>query len=115
MSNQWSRTLIGIGLAAMIIAVVDPLEGAIVVLAGAALAAVGALLAARRPRLSYLAVALIAAGAGALWWLSALGGFGGDSGRSNWWALALLPYPVGWVIGVVSAARILLQKPRAAH
>ena len=43
---------------------------------------------------------LIALGVGALWGLSELGGFGGTSGRSNWWALLLLPYLIGWPMGI---------------
>ena len=37
---------------------------------------------------------------GALWGLSALGGFGGNSGHSNWWAVLILPYLIGWLMGI---------------
>jgi hypothetical protein len=103
--------LIVAGLAAMVLAVVDPLEGGIVVVAGAALAALGVLLAgSRRPQLSYAAVGLAAAGVGAMWWMSALGGFGGNTGRSNWWALLLVPYPIGWIAGIAGAVRGLRDR-----
>ena len=78
-----------------------------IVLAGTVLAAAGSRLAGGRSGLASLAVALVAAGAASLWWVSALGGIGGDSGRSSWWLLMLLPYPIGWVLGIVSAARTL--------
>ena len=45
--------------------------------------------------------------------MSALGGVGGTSGRSIWWILLCLPYPIGWVLGLVGAAR-KLREPRPA-
>ena len=55
------------------------------------------------------ALALVALGVGALWGLSAVGGFGGSSGRSMWWGALLLPYPAGWILGVVGAVRVLRE------
>ena len=55
-------------------------------------------------------------GFGALWWLSALGGVGDlkDGGRrSNWWALVLAPFPVGWVMGIVGAILMLREGRKA--
>ena len=43
---------------------------------------------------------LIALGVVALWGLSSGGGFGGDSERSMWWGLLVLPYPIGWSLGI---------------
>ena len=43
---------------------------------------------------------LIAIGVGALWGLSAMGGFGGSSGRSMWLGLLILPYLIGWSMGI---------------
>jgi hypothetical protein len=56
-------------------------------------------------------LALIAVGVAALFGLSAIGGFGGPSGRSMWWGLLLLPYPIGWVIGLLGAVQCLRAKP----
>jgi hypothetical protein len=42
-----------------------------------------------------------------MWGLSAVGGFGGSTGRTLWWWLALVPYPVGWVMGLVGAVKSL--------
>lgn len=44
---------------------------------------------------------LILFGVAALWGLSAMGGLGGGSGHSMWWALLTLPYVVGWVMGIL--------------
>jgi len=41
--------------------------------------------------------------------LSSLGGIGGKSGRSLWWGLALLPYPVGWLMALIAAVIGLLR------
>ena len=104
--SRWSRILVVVGLAAMLIGAVDPLEGSLVVLPGAGMVALGARLGKSRHR-TFLAcsLVLVAVGVGALWGLSALGGFGGSSGRSNGWGLVLLPYPVGWIMGLIGAVR----------
>ncbi len=101
-----------VGLAAMFVGAVDPLEGSLVILPGTALAAIGASVG-RTPRRRLLlwSFVLVAIGVGSLWGLSAVGGFGGDSGRSMWYGLLLLPYPVGWVIGLVGGVGSL----RALH
>jgi hypothetical protein len=43
---------------------------------------------------------LIAIGVGALWGLSMVGGIGGKSGHSIWWGLLILPYLLGWTMGI---------------
>ena len=43
---------------------------------------------------------LIAIGVAALWGVSMAGGIGGESGRSIWWGVLILPYLVGWSIGI---------------
>jgi hypothetical protein len=118
---RWSRILVIVGLAAMVIGALDPLEGSLVILPGTALAALGAYFGTRpHRRLSYWSLALVAFGVGVMWWVSALGGFGGATGRSMWWALVLLPYPVGWLLGLAGAVRGLRagnrrSVPSAAH
>jgi hypothetical protein len=90
----------------MVIGLIDPLEGSLVILPGTGLAALGAALGAASHRtLLYWGFALVALGVAAMWGMSALGGIGGSTGRSMWWALLLLPYPVGWVLSLVGAVR----------
>ena len=111
-ASWWSRILVIMGLIAMVIGAIDPLEGSLVILPGTGLVALGALLGSSRHRsLLYWSFFLVAVGVGALWGLSALGGFGGNSGRSNWWGLVLLPYPVGWIMGLVGSIRRLREGP----
>ena len=111
--SRWPRILTIVGLIAMAIGAFDPLEGSLVILPGTGLVALGARLGNSRHRiLLYWSFVLVAVGVATLWGLSALGGFGGNSGRSNWWALALLPYPVGWIMGLVGAIRRLREDSR---
>ena len=99
----------------MIVGAIDPLEGSVVILIGSGLLALSHYLGkseARTLRFWLLDFVLIAVGVTALWGLSALGGFGGDdSGVSLWWALLILPYPIGWLIGVIG---MILRAIRAA-
>lgn len=114
-ASRWSRILVIAGLVAMLIGAVDPLEGSLVILPGTGMVALGALLAkSRHQRMLSWSFVLVAVGVGALWGLSAVGGLGGATGRSYWWGLVLLPYPVGWIMGLVGAIRRLRESSRAS-
>ena len=114
MTSNRSRWLVMVGLILMVVGVVDPLEGSIVILGGSILVAVGAFLGGSRYRLPIVAMVSIATGVGALFGMSALGGVGGNSGRSIWWLLLCLPYAIGWILGLVGAVRTL-RAPRDAN
>jgi hypothetical protein len=117
-NDMTSRVLIFVGLAAMVLGALDPLEGSIIILGGAAVVAFGAWLrASTRLRLIMVSLALIIVGVGVMWGLSVVGGFGGTTGRSNWWWVAIVPYPIGWVMALIVAVRMLLDRiepPRTA-
>jgi hypothetical protein len=102
------RPLAIAGLAGLLVGAIDPLEGSVLVVAGALLATCGAWVG-RSPHRRQLAWALgcLAAGVAALWSLSAVGGIGGASGHSNWWGLLLVPYPIGWVLTLVGVFRVI--------
>jgi len=107
---KWSRILVVVGLIATVVGAVDPLEGSLVILPGTALVAFAAWLGtSRHRRFLYWSFALVAVGVGVMFALSAIGGIGGSAGRSMWWALLLLPYPVGWVMTIVGAIRQLRE------
>jgi hypothetical protein len=98
-----SRFLITAGYIAMLVGAIDPMEGSLLVLPGSGLVALGTFLGPRAKRLltyRLWAFLLVAAGVGGLWGLSIAGGFGGTSGLSNWWGLLILPYLIGWSIGI---------------
>jgi hypothetical protein len=106
----WSNILVLVGLIAMLIGTIDPLEGSLIILTGSGMVALGALLGKSRHRLLlYCAFILIAIGVGVMFGLSMLGGVGGSTGRSNWWLLVVLPYPIGWIIGLVGTILRLIE------
>lgn len=108
--TRWSLVLIVVGLLAMLVGAIDPLEGSFVVLSGSGLVALGAFLGNSRYRLLlFWAFALTLAGVGAMVVFTAWGGIGGSSGRSIWWGLFVLPYPLGWIIGLVGAIMRLVE------
>ena len=98
-----SRVLIIVGSIAMVVGAVDPMEGSAIILPGSGLMALGTFL--NQTDRSFFAYRmwvfiLVAIGVGALWGLSQIGGLGGKSGHSMWWALLMLPYPIGWSMGM---------------
>jgi len=98
----------------MVLGAVDPLEGSLVILPGSLLVALGAFLGRSRWLVLLMwAFILVAIGVGALFGLSALGGVGGRTGRSMWWLLVVLPYPAGWIVGLVGAVLRLKDASRA--
>jgi hypothetical protein len=118
----WSRILKLVGGLAMLLGILDPLEGSLLILPGSGLVALGVYLSGkdRRTVLYWASVfILIAVGVGAMFGLSAVGGIGGQTGRSMWWGILILPYPVGWLMalagGVIAFVRYLQDKRRAAH
>ena len=112
--SGWSRIMAWAGLVMMILGVIDPLEGSVLILAGAVIAAAGAWLGGSvHRRLLLWGAALVFAGVGLLFGMSAMGGLGGETGRSLWWSLVLLPYPVGLVLGVVGSIKRLREIRRS--
>jgi hypothetical protein len=97
-----AKLLAVVGLAVMLIGSIDPLEGSVIIVPGLGLAALAGFVGqCTRRRLLYWSFAFVAAGVAAMFVLSAFGGAGGQTGRSIWWALVILPYPVGWILGLV--------------
>jgi len=105
-----TRVLAAVGLVLMVLGALDPLEGSVVILAGSAVAVMAAWFGASpRYPLQTAGFVLVAVGVAALFGLSAIGGVGDGSGRTSWWLLLCLPYPVGWLMGLVGAARQLRE------
>lgn len=99
---KWTRVIYITGVVALIIGLIDPLEGSIVIAAGSVLIALATWLAHDRHRkLFLLSTILIAIGVAFMFYLSSLGGFGGSSKLSWWWGLLVLPYPIGWIMAIV--------------
>jgi hypothetical protein len=112
----WPRVLSAIGLCLTLIGVVDPLEGSFAILAGIGLVALAAALGGSRwCKLLVSGFALVAVGIGAMVVLSVLGGIGGEGGLSKWWATLILPYPIGWLLGVTGAVLLTIELYRTVH
>ena len=104
--KRWAYVLVTAGFAAMLVGAIDPMEGSLLILLGSGLVALGTFRghSERRFKIYRLWVfALITFGVAALWWFSMVGGVGGSSGLSMWWALLVLPYLLGWVMGILGA------------
>jgi hypothetical protein len=99
---KWIRILYIIGVVALIIGAVDPLEGSVVITGGSAAIALATYLSKDRHwKLFLVSFLMILIGVFFLFYLSSLGGFGGTSKLSWWWGSLILPYPVGWLISII--------------
>ncbi|TAK11556.1 MAG: hypothetical protein EPO35_12210 [Acidobacteria bacterium] len=108
MTPSRARFLLIAGLVLMIAGALDPMEGSVVILAGSALAAIAAYFGhLPRARAIELAFVLITVGVAALFGFSAVGGIGGTSKYSMWWVLTMVPYPIGWIVGLAATISAL--------
>jgi hypothetical protein len=101
--SLWSRIFVIAGYVAMVVGAIDPMEGSLLILPGSGMVALGTFISQSERRLIAYRVwvfILIAIGGGVLWGLNEVGGFGGSSGRSMWWAVLILPYPIAWSMGI---------------
>jgi hypothetical protein len=102
----------------MVVGALDPLEGSVLILAGSGLVALGSWLGGQARSIVVYRMwlfGMIAFGVIALFVLSAMGGFGGKTGRSMWWALVLLPYPIGWLLGIANLITRAIDRLRHRH
>ncbi len=111
----WSRIFVIIGSIAMVIGAIDPLEGSTIILIGSGLVVIGTYISKTKRRVLYWlwVFIMITVGVGVMWVLSVLGGIGGNSGRSLWWSLFILPYPIGWIMGIISLIARLIEYSKA--
>ncbi len=98
MNTKWLQAINILGIIALIIGAVDPLEGSIAIVFGSALIALSrSLERSDYYKLFIISFIAIAIGVSFMFYFSSLGGFGGDSNLSSWWGLLILPYPLGWL------------------
>ncbi len=102
-TNRLPRFLLIAGYIAMLIGAIDPMEGSLLILPGSALVALGTFLGNQHRGIIIYRLwsfFLIIIGVAALLVTTMLGGIGGDTAYSMWWALFYLPYPIGWSMGI---------------
>lgn len=110
---KWVKIIYIIGVCALFIGVIDPLEGSLVILSGSALVALTTyLLNDSYKRIFLISSVLILFGVIFMYYLSSLGGFGGKSTLSRWWGILILPYPIGWLISIVVLVIKSFKKPK---
>ena len=98
----WKRLLYIVGIVALIIGAIDPLEGSVLICGGAILISVAVLAAHDRHRYVFLGASIaIIIGTAMLFYMSSLGGIGKGTPYSMWWALVFLPLPLGWLMMIV--------------
>jgi len=110
---KWTRVIYIIGVIALIIGSLDPMEGSVVIASGSALLALSTyLIHDRHWKIFLLSFLMILFGVFFLFYLSSLGGFGGTATLSWWWGTLILPYPVGWLMSIVILIIRAVKKPR---
>ena len=112
--RRWLQAGFILGVVLFLLGTLDPLEGSILILAGSVLlAAVSHFFRDPHHQWYRIAAILILLGVLALWILSALGGFGGESDLAYGWGVLILPYPVGWMmLLVLFYLRLFVQNKR---
>ncbi|MGE5419919.1 MAG: hypothetical protein ACM3UT_07015 [Chloroflexota bacterium] len=109
---NWIRIAYLFGVVALIIGVIDPLEGSILISLGSILLAFSTYMKVDPHRKVFLVSSImIIVGVSFLFYLSSLGGFGGNSSISWWWGLLIIPYPAGWLLAIVTLIIRLVRKP----
>ena len=112
--QQWLHTSAWVGVAGLVVSMIDPMEGAFIALPFGAVLASSAFFSASRYRVALLwSFGSMAVGVAVLLGLTAIGGIGGNSGHSPWWGLLLIPYPAGWLASLVCGVLLLREPPHS--
>ena len=99
---KWIRITYIIGVIALIIGILDPLEGSVVIASGIALLAFSTYLTHDRHwKIFFILLIMIVTGISFLFYFSLLGGFGGQSTLSWWWGTLIPSYTIGWLISII--------------
>jgi hypothetical protein len=110
---NWIRIVYILGVVALIIGAIDPLEGSIVIAGGSIAVAFSTYLTHDRHWKPFLILSImIVIGVFFLFFFSWLGGFGGRSTLSWWWGTLILPYPLAWLTTIVLLIIRAFKKPK---
>ncbi len=107
---KWIRYIFIAGLVATVAGTIDPMEGSVVIAAGSILLAISTYFGNDRYfKIFLIASIFITIGVSAIWYVSSLGGF--DPKREWWWTVVILPYPIGWLINIITLIIKAVRKP----
>ena len=96
-NQKWLRAMFIIGIVLLLAGILDPLEGSVVILAGSILIAASTFIRKDNQwKIFMISALLILFGVTAMFYLSSLGG------RSWWYGILFLPYPLGWLVIVIT-------------
>ena len=110
---NWTRIVFITGVILFLIGTIDPLEGSVIIMLGNGLIVISTFLTKQRHRKIFLSTfIMIVIGVFFLFYFSSLGGFGGTSTLSWWWGTLILPYPIGWLMVIVTLIIRLVKKPK---
>jgi hypothetical protein len=110
---KWTRVIYIVGVVALIIGAIDPLEGSLLIMAGSALLAFSAYVNSdRHSKIFTISLIMIVIGVSFLFYFSSIGGFGGTSTLSWWWGLLILPFPIGWITIIVMLIRRAIENKK---
>lgn len=99
---SWISVLYRIGVFALILGAIDPLEGSVIIAAGSILVAWTTYKTRDRQwKIFLFTTIMMVVGIIFMFYFSSLGGFGGKSTLSWWWSGLILPYPIGWLTAIV--------------
>lgn len=113
MKKKISQILYIIGIIALIIGAIDPLEGSVVIAGGSVLIVIAAYLLKDTLRKLFLtSLVLILIGVAIMFYLSSLGGIGGSSSLSMYWGLTILPYPIGWLMAIITIIYKIVKRSK---
>lgn len=108
---NWKRWIYILGLILFFLGTLDPLEGAVLILAGSILITLIIAIDRKDMWKSYLMSSIaIGVGVAFLFYFSTLGGWGRSSTLPKAWAIVLLPYPLGWIATIVLLVKSLRKK-----
>lgn len=110
-TKNWIRITWLFGVIALILGVIDPMEGSVLIAIGSIMLVISTYMN-NDPDWRYFLVSsgLILTGVSFLFYLSSLGGFGGNSEKSWWWGALILPYPAGWLMTIILLIIRMLRK-----
>jgi hypothetical protein len=108
----WTRIAFIVGTIVFIVGTIDPLEGSVLILAGSFLFALSAYFTGDRYFKLFLTYfVMMVVGVFFLFYLSSFGGFG-EGALSWWWSILVLPYPLAWLLTVITLIIRNRKKPQ---